>query len=164
MSRRLAASAVTAAVLLVACGGGTRPAAAPSLPPLHPVVDAYPAATVTLTDGTRRVEVVVRVADTPERRQHGLMQVRELPPGVGMLFVFEGERSGGFWMKDTLIPLDIAFVGADRRIRTILSMQPCRADPCPIYDPGHPYRWALEVAAGWFTAEGVEAGWRMLAP
>jgi uncharacterized membrane protein (UPF0127 family) len=64
-----------------------------------------------------------------------------------MLFVFSGTSTGGFWMKNTLVPLTIVFFdAAGKRVRK-LSMTPCREDPCAIYDPGRPYRFALELPA-----------------
>ena len=65
----------------------------------------------------------------------------------GMLFVFPRAESGGFWMKNTLVPLSIVFFDSrGQRVRR-LSMTPCRRDPCPIYDPGKSYRFALELRA-----------------
>ena len=64
-----------------------------------------------------------------------------------MLFVFPETTSGGFWMKNTLVPLTIVFFdSAGKRVRK-LSMVPCRKDPCPVYDPGRRYRYALELPA-----------------
>ncbi len=64
-----------------------------------------------------------------------------------MLFVFRTPTSGGFWMKNTLVPLTIGFFNRDgERVRR-LSMVPCRADPCRIYEPGKLYRFALELRA-----------------
>jgi uncharacterized protein len=129
------------------------------VPPLHPEIDGYPEAIVTIrpTDGST-ITVPVKVADEPERRQRGLMHVPELPDGTGMLFVFEEDSAGGFWMKNTLVPLDIAYIDADGEVVDILAMDPCEADPCPSYTPGSPYRAALEVPQGWFAAEGVRVG------
>lgn len=175
MGLLLVAAAVTA------LARGTAPTAAPAapsspitspaptvtgeagVPPLHPSVDGYPEVTVALVDLQRRQvhRVAVKVADTAARRQHGLMEVPVLPEGSGMLFPFDTPRRGGFWMKGTLVPLSIAFAGASGDILAILTMQPCESDPCPVYDPGVAYRWALEVPAGWFAAAGVEEGWRL---
>jgi uncharacterized membrane protein (UPF0127 family) len=64
-----------------------------------------------------------------------------------MLFVFPYETTGGFWMKNTRVPLTIAFFDSGgNRVRK-LSMTPCRTDPCKIYDPGRKYRFALELRA-----------------
>jgi uncharacterized membrane protein (UPF0127 family) len=81
------------------------------------------------------------------------MGVADLGALRGMLFVWPDDVSSGFWMKDTLIPLDIAFFAADGSLVDRLSMVPCEADPCPSYRPSGPYRTALEVPAGGF--EGV---------
>jgi uncharacterized membrane protein (UPF0127 family) len=86
------------------------------------------------------------IADTSAERSRGLMHRRRAPKD-GMLFVFPTRTTGGFWMKNTLVPLTIVFFdSAGKRVRK-LSMTPCREDPCPIYDPGRPYRFALELAA-----------------
>ena len=86
------------------------------------------------------------VAKTTAQRTRGLMNRRQAPKD-GMLFVFPGTTTGGFWMKNTLVPLTIVFFdSAGKRVRK-LSMVPCRKDPCPIYDPGRPYRFALELPA-----------------
>jgi uncharacterized protein len=133
--------------------------APPDVPALHPSVDGYPEAWVIIRGpAAGPVTLAVKVADTPERRRHGLMEVPELPAGTGMLFAFEDERTGGFWMKDTLVPLDIAFAAADGTILAILPMDPCEQDPCEVYDAGVSYRSALEVPQGWFDEVGVEVG------
>ena len=86
------------------------------------------------------------VAKTSAQRTRGLMN-RTQAPKDGMLFVFPEPTTGGFWMKNTLVPLTIVFFdSAGKRVRK-LSMVPCRKDPCPIYDPGRRYRFALELPA-----------------
>jgi uncharacterized protein len=138
--RRLAlALALTA---LTACGGGEAPQA---------IIDTQ--------DG--EVTVHVEVADTQAEREHGLMERRSLDPEAGMIFVFPETVTGAFWMKDTLIPLSIAFYDQDGRILRILNMEPCRQDPCPVYDPGVAYRGALEVNRGAFRRWGVAEGDRL---
>lgn len=138
---------------------------APSVPPLHPSVDDYPETVVTLSGpGDAHERVAVKVADTSERRRHGLMEVEELPPGTGMLFVFGEDRAGAFWMKDTLVPLDIAFIGSDGDVLVILGMEPCEEEPCTLYDPEVSYRYALEVPRGWFAEVGVDEDWTLERP
>ena len=130
------------------------------VPAISPEVDALDAAAVTLTraDGSD-VSLAVRVADDDASRARGLMEVEDLPDGTGMLFTWGGEqRDGGFWMKDTRIALDIAFAGAEGDIREILTMEPCEAEPCPVYDPEVSYTEALEVPAGWFGDQAIEVG------
>jgi len=86
------------------------------------------------------------LALTSDARSLGLMNRRK-PPADGMLFVFPEPTTGGFWMKDTLVPLTIAFFNADgERVRK-LSMTPCRTASCPIYEPRRTYRFALELRA-----------------
>ncbi len=86
------------------------------------------------------------LALTSANRSLGLMN-RRRAPADGMLFVFRRDTTGGFWMKDTLVPLTIVFFDADgKRVRR-LSMKPCRSDPCSIYSPRRRYRFALELRA-----------------
>lgn len=138
------------------------PDRAPALPPLHPVIDDWDESVVRIRNaGGRTVMVDVKVAVTDQERQRGLMEVEELPDGAGMLFVFEDERTGGFWMRNTLVPLDIAYVGADGTIGTIMAMDPCEAEAaedCPTYVPERPYVTALEVRQGWFADYDVAVG------
>jgi len=86
------------------------------------------------------------LALTSDSRSLGLMS-RRRAPADGMLFVFPESTTGGFWMKNTLVPLTIVFFDADgKRVRR-MSMVPCRDDPCPIYHSGRRYRFALELRA-----------------
>ena len=110
------------------------------------------------TAGGEEVVVRVEVADTDEERQVGLMNRESLPDQSGMIFLFDEDVSGGFWMKNTLIPLSIAFADANGTIVRILDMEPCEADPCPTYEPGVFYRSALEVNQGAFEDWGVAQG------
>ncbi|SER82171.1 hypothetical protein SAMN04487958_103158 [Vreelandella subterranea] len=111
--------------------------------------------------GPHRLDV--ELADTLAERQRGLMQREHLPAKRGMLFVFDNERSAnnGFWMYQTLIPLDIAFIDAAGRIVAIDTMQPCESSSpadCPSYAPGAAYHAALEVNAGYFAERGIGVG------
>jgi uncharacterized membrane protein (UPF0127 family) len=115
-------------------------------------------AAVVIDTGERTVTVRAEVADTPGERARGLMGRETLPRDAGMVFTYERETTGGYWMKNTLIPLSIAFYGGDGEILRILDLKPCRGDPCPVYDPGVSYRGALEVNAGAFARLGVEEG------
>ena len=92
--------------------------------------------------------MVVAVANTPETRTQGLMGVTELGGLDGMLFVFEADSESGFWMRDTLIPLDIAFFAFDRIFVDKLTMVPCTTDDCPLYHATGPYRYAIEAPEG----------------
>jgi uncharacterized membrane protein (UPF0127 family) len=100
----------------------------------------------------------VELAATPEARARGLMGRTTLPTDQGMAFVFGQPTTERFWMKDTLIPLSIAFWDERNRVVAILDMQPCRADPCPTYGPERPYVGAVEVNLGYFDDHAVEVG------
>jgi uncharacterized protein len=100
----------------------------------------------------------VRIAESEQERQTGLMNVMALAPDDGMAFVFDGPVTTSFWMKDTLIPLSIAFVGQDGRVVSTSDMQPCGSDPCPTYAPSGPYTLAVEANLGWFADHGIAPG------
>ena len=100
----------------------------------------------------------VDVADTAQEQQKGLMGVEVLPADEGMAFVFDEPSDSTFWMKDTLIPLSIAFVDGDGRVIGLLDMQPCEFDPCPTYGIDEPYVLAIEANLGWFGEAGIEVG------
>ena len=104
------------------------------------------------------VTVHVEVADTQAERARGLMGRRELPDDTGMVFDFPTDSTSAFWMKDTLIPLSIAFYDERGTIVRILEMEPCTRDPCVLYDPEASYRGALEVNRGAFERWGVREG------
>ncbi len=93
-------------------------------------------------------ELFVAVAATTEHRQQGLMNITDLGSLSGMVFVFDQDSSGGFWMKNTLIPLDIAFFDADGRFVDGFVMEPCTTPACPTYRSSGSYRYALEMRAG----------------
>ena len=120
------------------------------------------AATVTSPSGAKRVVLQVEIARTKAEREQGLMGRNRLGATAGMVFLYPEPRRGSFWMKDTLIPLDIAFYDGRGRILRMLTMQPCRRDPCTLYDPGVSFRAALEVKAGSFRRWGVRAGDRIV--
>jgi uncharacterized membrane protein (UPF0127 family) len=104
------------------------------------------------------VLVEVEVAQSAEQRSRGLMFRESLAENSGMVFLFFERTQGGFWMKNTKIPLSIAFFDRDGAIVDILDMDPCRADPCPIYTPDEPYFGALEVNQGAFQKWGISEG------
>ena len=97
----------------------------------------------------------VEVAATPQQRERGLMGRTRLPAHGGMLFVFERPDRHCFWMRNTPLPLSIAFIGADGRIVNLADMQPhTETLHCPSAD----VRYALEVAQGGFRQRGIAAG------
>jgi uncharacterized membrane protein (UPF0127 family) len=108
------------------------------------------------------VTVRLEVAADPAARARGLMGRRAVPEGTGMVFLYPRDVAEAFWMKNTLVPLSIAFVGADGRVVSVAEMTPCQADPCPTYPPAGRYRYAVELAAGAFADAGVGAGARVV--
>jgi uncharacterized membrane protein (UPF0127 family) len=100
-------------------------------------------------------EIRVEVAKTPEERAKGLMGRTHLGENEGMLFIFEKEDFHGFWMKNTLIPLSIAFIDREGRILAITEMEPLTLESHP---PPQPVLYALEMKKGWFSANGIKAG------
>ena len=126
----------------------------------RPPVDAGgPSAVIETRTGPVRVQV--EIADTPEVRERGLMHRTTLAEDAGMVFLWPEDTRSAFHMKDTLIPLSIAFFDAEGRILATLDMEPCRADPCPTYDPGVAYRGAIEVGRGALSRWGVTVGDRI---
>jgi uncharacterized membrane protein (UPF0127 family) len=118
----------------------------------------FPHGTAVITTPHARISVRVEIADTEQARERGLMFRRRLAPSAGMAFVFPRDVRAAFWMKNTLIPLSIAFYDRTGRIVRLLDMAPCRADPCPVYDAKTTYRGALEVNRGAFHRWRVHVG------
>jgi uncharacterized membrane protein (UPF0127 family) len=134
-------------LLLVAVACGSADASDPN---------ATAALSIRTDDGT--ISLAVQVADTPDERQTGLMGRENLSPYDGMAFVWEEPVVSSFWMKDTLIPLSIAFWDDAGRIISILDMNPCTVDPCPSYGPDEPFVGAVEVERGTLEEHGVAIG------
>lgn len=110
----------------------------------------------------QRIELRVEVADTPEERSHGLMFRTELPEKHGMLFVFEEQKVLSFWMKNTVIPLDILFFDGKGRIVSQTTMEPCQEDPCPTYASAAAAQYVLEVPSSFAQKYAVGQGWRLV--
>lgn len=150
-----AALLLSLALLLGACSGDDGAAGAGAEPSPE---ETFPIATALLDNGEESTLVTVEVAETPEQQERGLSGRDSLPEDEGMVFVFFEPRDTGFWMKDTTIPLSIAFFDERGTIVRILDMDPCTKDPCPVYDPGERYMGALEVNQGAFEEWGIFEG------
>ena len=101
----------------------------------------------------------VELAATPENRQRGLQNRAQLAPDKGMLFVFPVSSAYGFWMKETLIPLDMIWMDQNRRIIHIEEhVPPCESSPCPVYEPAEPALYVLEVNAGQVAEKRIKTG------
>ena len=115
-----------------------------------------PQPTLRTTKLTAGIHVITaEIASTPQSRMIGLMMRERLAPNHGMVFVFEDKSQHCFWMRNTLIPLSIAFIDDDGTVVSIADMAPkSEASTCP----QRPVRYALEMDQGWFAKRGVTAG------
>ncbi|PTX52558.1 hypothetical protein IQ03_01189 [Gemmobacter caeni] len=114
------------------------------------------------SDGMERASYKVSLADTPETREKGLMFVEELPREEGMLFLFDTVGEVGFWMKNTLIPLDMLFITPEGRVATLYEGA-IPHDETTIWS-GHPVSAVLEVNAGEVARAGIRPGDWALSP
>lgn len=158
---------IAAVAALALAGLGTAPAGmgsaaqsyqAPATPDCHVPSFPYKHGTVTFTEHGTATEVHVEIADTPDAEEVGLMCRTSLDPDAGMLFVFADDTRSPFWMKNTLIPLSIAFIDAKWHIVGLMDMRvaPDPSNPADLYAPGKPYRYALEVNQGFFTRHDID--------
>lgn len=108
---------------------------------------------IDLQAGIHRIRA--EVADSESERERGLMWRRHLAPNAGMLFVFDRGDRYCFWMRNTLIPLSIAFIEEHGEIVTVDEMKSQTEDP---HCPARPARYALEMNAGWFARHGISTG------
>ncbi len=116
-----------------------------------------------VTTPDKTYALTVEVAATPEQQERGLMFRKHMAENHGMVFLFPKASDGGFWMKNTKIPLSIAFFDKKGVIVRIMQMQPCtlpqgQSERCPVYYPRVAYIGALEVNLGWFAKRGVKEG------
>ena len=146
-------SSVLAAVALVLLGWAAgRPGWAQQVPqPRLP--------TVQLQAGMHNI--VAELAQTPQQQQIGMMMRTEMAAHEGMLFVFDDVAPRCFWMKNTLLPLSIAFIEDDGTVVNIADMKPrSEASHCS----EKPVRYALEMNQGWFSKRAIKAGFRLKGP
>jgi uncharacterized protein len=106
-----------------------------------------------------KTPLTIEIADTSEERAKGLMNRKNLPEGNGMLFIFEGEKQVIFWMKNTLIPLDMIFLDAKYNVVHIQKdARPCVKDPCETFPSGKPAKYVIEVNSGTSDKIGLKEG------
>jgi hypothetical protein len=168
-----------ALALATACGGSddgssSNPAGTGTVvpPPSAPVSsdgqavvpEGYSAVVIEVTqeDGTTE-EFCVWLAESSDQHQRGLMEVTSLGGADGMLFRFPGDYTGSFWMKDTVLPLSIAFFAGDGAFVSATDMEPCppTAESCPLYQADGPYTDAIEVVQGDLLSLGIGSGSRL---
>lgn len=103
--------------------------------------------------------VQVEIASDDATRAQGLMFRDHVRPGTGMIFLFPQDGNYPFWMKNTLVPLDMIWIDQQKRIAAVKhDVPPCQADPCASYDPQAVARYVLEVAAGVAKQHRLEKG------
>lgn len=101
-------------------------------------------------------------ATTESQREKGLMNVSSLKENEGMLFVFENNERRSFWMKNTLIPLDLILIDDKYNIvDIILDMKPCNTELCPFYTPRYEYKYAIEINSGEVGKNEIKIGDRV---
>ena len=156
----LALVLIIVVALTAACGDDSTETASPNTETADPNTETGPntetvgpfTETLHFTRAGHDVTLEVAVADELQERVQGLMNVPSLPDDVGLLFVWPEDTLSGFWMKDTVIPLSIAFVTAGGVIIDIQDMVPLSEEL--ITAPG-PFRYAVEVNQGWFADNDV---------
>lgn len=167
--------AVVFALLLAGCGGAANSQSSAQQTSSATSSSASSTAsssvrTMTIeASGGKEVKVNVEIADSPAEQEVGLMHRKSMGKDHGMLFVFPDSRIRYFWMKNTLIPLSIAYIGPDQRIINMLDMKPVREQTVsdfrlPRYASAKPAMYALEVNQGFFEEHGVEAGNKVRLP
>jgi uncharacterized membrane protein (UPF0127 family) len=145
---RAALAAVLLAVFALAGSGLSAPSRAQE--------PQGPQAQLPTTQLSAGIHVIhAEVANTEDARRSGLMFRKALEANDGMLFVFEDPDLQCFWMRNTLLPLSIAFIGDDGEIVNIEDMAPETDDP---HCSKKQVRYALEMAQGWFAGHGIKAG------
>ncbi|HVW66609.1 MAG TPA: DUF192 domain-containing protein [Candidatus Peribacteraceae bacterium] len=120
-------------------------------PRLHPLTLVSP--------GGRDTTLQVEWATTEAQRERGLMNRATVDHG--MLFIFDTEQQLTFWMKNTLVPLDVMFFDDRGDFVSSAQMTPCTADPCALYASASPAKYALEMPAGFVTQADLGKGWTM---
>ena len=113
---------------------------------------------VLIDNGKEKIKVDVEVADNDEERMQGLMFRESLDENSGMLFVFDNKAKYAFWMKNTLIPLDVIFIDENFNIVDIIYAVPCKEDPCERYIPKKESLYVLEVNGNFTIKNGISIG------
>jgi uncharacterized membrane protein (UPF0127 family) len=142
---------VAGLLIAAACGAAPKAAVTPAVTP-----SATPGPRAILPSGRTYSLEVVR---TPEEQAQGLMFRESLPERTGMLFPFTDKGVHHFWMKNTMIPLDMVWMDGEGKVIFVSAdTPPCKADPCPTYGPDAPAASVLEIAGGMAKNENVTVG------
>ncbi|MBU5689641.1 MAG: DUF192 domain-containing protein [Candidatus Aenigmatarchaeota archaeon] len=114
---------------------------------------------VEIITNQEEIKLNLEVADTFEEMSRGLMFRQKLGESEGMIFVFDKEKMTSFWMKNTLIPLDMIFVSENGTINEIkVDVQPCYQDPCETYPSKYPSKFVIELNANYTVKKNINVG------
>jgi uncharacterized membrane protein (UPF0127 family) len=134
------------------------PVTASPVPSLEGTPQSLETTTITFETNGEEVDLEVQIADETHERATGLMWVQSMPEGEGMLFVWPEDHSTGFWMRNTYIPLTVAFAREDGTIIHIENMEPLTDD---LHTPDGEFRYAVEANQGWFEENAIGLGDRV---
>ena len=113
---------------------------------------------ISIDNGEELIKINAEIADDEQEQTQGLMFREKLNQDEGMLFVFENEQEQIFWMKNTLIPLDMLFIDENFEIVDIKSAVPCKEEPCEIYKSSKPAKYVLEVNGNLTAKKDIKIG------
>ena len=115
-----------------------------------------------IDNGKEWIELNVEIADDSEERSNGLMFREKLEENKGIIFIFDDENYQSFWMKNTLIPLDMIFVSKNLEIVDVKTAVPCKNDPCTLYKPSKPAKYVIEANAGFAAKNSINDGDKLI--
>ena len=123
------------------------------------VQSGLPEKSIQITNSTgKSFNLSVEIASTPSQQETGLMNRTSLDKNRGMLFIFDAPQEISFWMKDTLIPLDIIYLDSNGVILNVIEADPCKISNCPTFPSNGTIKYAIEVNKHWSTENNIKAG------
>lgn len=111
-----------------------------------------------INSGNGLIKINAEIADDDKEIMKGLMFRERLDETAGMLFIFDDERYQTFWMKNTLIPLDIIFINSNFEIVDVKNAVPCKESPCALYKSSKPAKYVLEVNGNFTVRNSIKIG------
>ena len=117
---------------------------------------------VSIGSGKKLIKINAEIADDSNEMEKGLMFREKLNENDGMLFVFDDESYQAFWMKNTLIPLDMIFIDKNFEIIDIKNAHPCKVEPCDLYKSAKPAKYVLEVNGGFAAKNNIKTGDKLI--
>ena len=113
---------------------------------------------ISIYNGKNLIDLNVEIADDNQERTRGLMFRESLDETSGMFFIFENENYQIFWMKNTLIPLDLVYIDKNLKVVDIKYAVPCKEDPCTVYKSAKPAKYVLEVNGNFTAKKNIKPG------